>query len=500
MSQDSLVIADFGPSPTLNTIPAELVAHIVVFLDPSSIQGVLRTCKRIYDVALPLSVRTFKSNYQLSSIHPEAYSKDESTAECIRLYRFLRYVAITKPELAKEVRILDIPTLLRPHVKLSMPFPEDIDAYRQMTAAVSSLRPYSGLIHTLSGSLWGSWLGAITLLVLICPKLERLHVPTTVSRFLRPTVLPQLSEAEGSTDDQRPLSHLREWHHRCWTLGSHRADEYEITAAFLRLPRLVSFEASHAVFKNSVDMIPSSIVQFSDFMPQGSSSVERIYLHYSRLDPGMMGLFTQASKGLRSFYFTRALTLGIGDRLFAQEVMPRDLMEGIVRHADTLESLCVDFDDDSAKSGWPQRPERICLGTDLQKMTALKMLATGMQALTGMLHKVPYDDAWRQTPLEVEGAPTLVQCLPDNLEQLEIHGCSGKILAQAQELLDAISSGSRFRRLRRVSLIFGAGWIKPSDVALTCGSPSTELRFEFLSNVERWRRRQERSLMTMPLM
>lgn len=62
-------------------------------------------------------------------------------------------------------------------------------------------------------------------------------------------------------------------------------------------------------------------------------------------------------------------------------------------------------------------------------MHALKSLTIGMQELTGMLASKPWNhdqiEAIRQVPLKVEGAPRIIDWLPNNLEYLMIHSVVG---------------------------------------------------------------------------
>lgn len=90
------------------------------------------------------------------------------------------------------------------------------------------------------------------------------------------------------------------------------------------------------------------------------------------------------------------------------DMMPRDLLEALLPHACSLESSYVNFNDYAYQSSWSGKTERLYMGYELREM----------QALTGMSDTRPEDS---DLPFEIEGAPTLVDCLPENLEKLEIH-------------------------------------------------------------------------------
>lgn len=83
---------------SLLSLPLEIQSQILWFLIPSSIQSihaVLYTCKQLYNIALPLSVHT----YRYTKASSEARSRS-------RILQFLHNFTITKPELASCVKAI----------------------------------------------------------------------------------------------------------------------------------------------------------------------------------------------------------------------------------------------------------------------------------------------------------------------------------------------------------------------------------------------------------
>jgi hypothetical protein len=471
--------------PQLMNVPPELQMGIVSYLDHASLQAILRTCKQLYAITLPWSVRAYKSKFQPGGgRRAEFVDVWKATMARVQLSQFLRYVTIVRPELAQEVRTLDVPALPVVTESKSIPSDDDLPFFRQL-AATFTIDP-DVFVKRLQ---LGYPVGVLALLIAACPRLERLCVPSDTRSAIREVLAaaaanPSVNDESGC--GQRPLAHLREvYHHFDWVVRKYR-QMLDDTVSFFRLPSLESYEAMRPPFNGDDDPDMDPGAYFRSRVPERSSPVEHIILRQATLSPLMMINLIQSCRALRSFDFTWC----INDRA-PREAMPRGLMDGTLCHASTLEYLHANFEDDWQKRGWAQQPDRITLGTDLRQMTALKTLVMSMHVLTGMLHSAPYrtlmPEDEPQMPLEVEGAPRLVQCLPNNLEDLEIHGCWGKILEQAQELLDVAATGSRFRRLRRFALFFDKEKMETEDLGLCCKSPKTKLEIIFQTREERWK-------------
>ena len=205
--------------------------------------------------------------------------------------------------------------------------------------------------------------------------------------------------------------------------------------------------------------------EFFAAIPRHSSRVESIALVDSCVSAVALPAILGACKALRSFKFTPGAHC-----MNDLEFMPRDLTQAILPFASTLEHLHVNYGDSWNRKGWKDEPRRIPMGLGLRRMTALRRLVTGMQALTGMLHG-RYLVAG--SPLEVDGAPTLVECLPENLVHLGVLDCGLPIMPQNRELLDNIITGRRFQRLKRIRLAFNSMYLERGIgvVELVCGAP-----------------------------
>lgn len=296
----------------------------------------------------------------------------------------------------------------------------------------------------------------------MCPRLEVFYYgePYEPRNLLRLLSIASKAQQHG---DKQLLSHLHDVYHESTEPMYGYLMFSESATSFLQLPSLRSYEC---VLANGGEYSGETFKA----LPRRSSTVESISLRNSYISSTALEAMLGACKAFCSFEYTRGFYHAYDD-----ELMPRDLTEAILPFAPRLEYLYANYEDDCCKDGWEDHPEKISMGLELRKMTALKTLVTGMQALTGMLDGQPEVVFGDGIPLEVEGAPTLAECLPENLEHLEIHGCGKAILSQAQELLDVISTGPRFQRLNRVGLLFNAEMIERGDIQLTCGASKVQL-------------------------
>lgn len=90
-----------GVSPFLrlsSEIQLTILHHLIP--SPKSIHALCKTCKHLYDIALPLSVHTFR-NLDTGECFDE---NNEGAAS--KTIKFLRYITLTKPHLAQHVRCL----------------------------------------------------------------------------------------------------------------------------------------------------------------------------------------------------------------------------------------------------------------------------------------------------------------------------------------------------------------------------------------------------------
>lgn len=99
-----------GQNSDLLSLPPEILDDILARSQPESIQALLRTCKELHQIALPISVRAFR------------------IVECTKPHRkraFLRYITITKPDLDVFVRSIIFDSFTTTAVKYDSPDSEE---------------------------------------------------------------------------------------------------------------------------------------------------------------------------------------------------------------------------------------------------------------------------------------------------------------------------------------------------------------------------------------
>ena len=468
-------------SAMLLCIPAEIQFQILSLLVPSSLESVravLYTCKQLYNVALPLSVHTYQNSPSGEVRRPRSRSRNLG---------FLRYIVITKPDLARSVKSIALnssSTGSGPKVDDNVQQPlgatsDEVAAYadRILDMFSSETDPLSYNWYLIYRELLeGIWNGVedaeIALLLLFCSRLENLALgrPISLDMLLRlkaagtdyqqpDQILP------GSEGSNQLLSCLRSVYHEAKDIMPGYLGFSQLAEIVFQLPQIRSYECiltvgDHQTYRHFADI------------PKGSSPLEHITLRKSRVNSDTLHAMFDACNSLRSFEYIR----GGSDEMEANEIRPRDLMSAVLIHAETLESLHANFEHGWQKAAWAEEEERkeeLCMGLSLQKLLALKSLTMGMPALTGMtLDQIDFaSSAGDSSPLKMEPAPTLLQCLPENLEDLQIHSCGPQILVQAQEFLDAVAAGKRFQKLKQIRLLFEEEQISHSAMALTCNKP-----------------------------
>lgn len=122
-------------------------------------------------------------------------------------------------------------------------------------------------------------------------------------------------------------------------------------------------------------------------------------------------------------------------------------------------------------------------------MTALRYLNIGMQALTGMFDPIAIKR--QDLPLQIEGAPRVVDSLPEGLHELRIRECGKAIVGQAAELLDTIEKRQRFQNLQCIVLMFKEENIEIEDVEqsfpeLAAESARYSLAMSFQNRAMHW--------------
>lgn len=457
--------------PPLLRLPAELHTRILGHLISSTgttepIFPVLYTCKQLYHVALPLSV------YKFQKRGPRSQDDQPRRAQVVK---FLRYITITKPELAHQVKVVVAenwpPIVCQARLGPFGPTKDEMEVYRALIYKKIGHSEVEGFEAT--REYWicdverGTSDALYALLMIVCTGLKEFCFAEPVLSTYLPLVLGAATTPLG---DDPPLSQLRKAYHEGNSPASGYQDWDNDAAPLFKLPNLRSYEC-----------VCARVTARSEFrhVEPRSSTVEHICFRSSRIASSAIHYVVGACKSLRSFEYTR----GVPHSAF-NELMPLELMNALLPHANTLESLYLNVDEEDLfnKTDWENNPKILFLGHQLKEMVALKTLVIGMQPLTGMLDidnpNAGAGNLWPRIDV-IEGAPRLAECLPENLERLEVFCCGRLILDQAQELLDLISLGERFRRLRHVRLLFNMERIDWNSVKLNCSLPSVRLEVVF---------------------
>ncbi|VUC36164.1 unnamed protein product [Clonostachys rosea] len=444
-------------------IQSQIFSHLIVSYGPSPIHSVLRTCRQLYQVALPLSVQIFRNTAPLSASGGPC-SKARNT-------QFLHYILVSKPELAKyiETLIFGIFSSSDCEDEHEASIPVDVSIYEQRIKSMlgaATFRDYKPECSRWIADLRrGSTDAQVALILLTCPNVKSLcfEEPEGAQNVL---FLLRLSRTLSSSarPTKIPVSNLRE----VYGEATHKNFGYKMgsqeVSALLALPSLRSYEIALAGSRREPEKALASL-------PSRFSSIEELTLYRSYVSGSVINSLISACKHLRSFVFTRGL-YGLPEPY----MQARDIMEAILPHAATLENLHLNLDDDWYQKGPPQR---LYMGTELRRMVALKKLRIGMRALTGMLDAHPHGTHGAEVLYEIDGAPRLTECLPENLEHLVIHGCGRNILDQAHELLRVIQNEGRFSHLECIHFLFNHENIDPSEVQLRPGIPKPRLLVVF---------------------
>ncbi|PHH66919.1 hypothetical protein CDD81_5271 [Ophiocordyceps australis] len=200
-------------------------------------------------------------------------------------------------------------------------------------------------------------------------------------------------------------------------------------------------------------------ISFGNFIETSSSTVEHIVLRRSRLAPGALLAIIGCCIQLRSFEYIRGNCFPD----IENDSMPCHLMQAILQHKETLESLVIDFDDYAQREIWWEafrEPDEFYLGYHFNKMQALKKLVVAMQLVTGVTlaynhTQVPGDGMYNIVPFAVaDGAPSLLSCLPKELEELTVFSCEAIGVPMFKELIEAVKSGQYLVKLRKIMILY----------------------------------------------
>ncbi|OHE99489.1 F-box domain-containing protein [Colletotrichum orchidophilum] len=454
-------------SPGLVGLPLEIQNHILEDLassHPASIRAILLTSKQFYQAALHLSVQTYES--AAGPKNTSQYAQKRS-----RNLDFLRYIVITKPQLAQYVRRITIK-----HVSTSLiyrtapsskkplgPESDEIGVYADMIDASGlsdHVEEWQAVRHEwLRGLADGLVEQQIGLLFLACPRIEFLELGTP----LAPRLLPRLIKAaalHGKSMKSPLLHHLREYYGEP-EMPKSLFHFFNIGKEFLQLPQLRTFTCASLSSSG-----PNGHLFDEDANPPECSHVQNLTLLDANITKEGLSTVIRACRKLKSFHWTP------GDSSFLDmQIKLQDLAQAMSPHRDNIECLHINYHGQWRDQEWYVQREGLFIGTFLRDMISLKTLHIGMEAFTGFtdLWTVPslYNRLSQEEKLlELEQVPRLVNHIPPNLESLELHGCTMEILPHVQELVDLYQTGQRFANLRMLWLHFNTELVDSNKVSL----------------------------------
>ncbi|CAH0044171.1 unnamed protein product [Clonostachys solani] len=476
-------------SISLLSLPPEIQTHILAHLVSSfgkpSIHAVLRTCKRLYEIALPLSVHVYRN--------AAPFSDGGGVCSRARNVQFLRYIVISKPELAKHVKTIILGRFSSEnnpatHMK-DIAQPQDIICTKEeLLVYQHAIEDVLDHLNYDRNSNWsGEWVedlskgcsdAQVALIMLICPNIQTLlfEQATEPRQFIRLLQmvgsLNSLKPPHGKLNISQPtipLSKVEDVFHEATDFEEGYEMFHEQGPAIFHLPRLRFYEGN-LIYG---DMLAAE--KFDRLQP-GSSPVEEITLRASTVaGPALMSIL-KACRALKKFEYTHNSFIKYYNRM-----KPREILEALLLHSETLEDVRVNMHDEWDKGWeWQDHPECLYMGTQLSQLHSLKTLTVSSQCLTGILPGPPVNNDSYQPPMpiQIEEAPTLIECLPESLESLKILGCGEAIWETATELLRTVEQGVRFTKLTYICFLFSE-WLMKSEMDLHCYSPHVRLEIGY---------------------
>ncbi|KAF5021911.1 hypothetical protein F66182_6059 [Fusarium sp. NRRL 66182] len=434
-------------------LPPELQRRIVWYLTAptcfKSIHSLLYVCKQLYEIALPFSVHT----YWGASLPWDPARAPRSRN---RHLQFLRYILVTKPELAQHARtmILGSWPISGPEYNCDLQ-QDELEIYKDLIHATF---PSQSQDDTQARAEWITALDecsqdtAVALLLFSCTRIKTLILgePTEAEGLLR--VLSTAARRNGSSDENmqgRFLTKLEDFYHES-TETKYGYLEFHKQAQFVfQIPSIRSYEC---IMMNG----PQRCSEELNRIPRRSSNIESIFVRRSCSSPATLHSLVGACRSLREFEYTSGVY-----HMYEMEMTPRDVLEALLPHAESLEYLYVNLEETWDKLGWEEDPSRTYMGVELRQMVKLKRLTVGSQTICGLLddlYRLPFDSS------QIENAPSLAQCLPEQLESLEIHSCGKPSLPVLAEFLETLRQKDRFQSLRSVKFAFNQGYIQQADI------------------------------------
>ncbi|SCV52634.1 uncharacterized protein FFB14_12703 [Fusarium fujikuroi] len=445
--------------PLLLTLPPEIQSQIISLVADStdfrSVHSLLFSCKQLYAIALPFSVRTF-----CDTPRPEIPKKGSVARS--RILQFLSYVSIIKPELARHVHTI------RLHDWLTGDFckgtvhidANDLISYKQL---IFKILPEKLGYHTHYSSRWiwaleaGLEDAAVALLLALCTNVKDLTYGHPRDPVCFCYVVIAANGGCGRRRVQLPpsqlLTKLRNVKHESHNIEEGYRDFYDHAQWLFCVPSIRSYECVGA---SSPEMDEFDIYP----MDRGCSNIESIILRDSWCVPRAIHSLIGACKDLRKLTYTCDIKKRSEYHDF--EVTARDIMEALFPHDNSLEYLHLDLMEEARTGSCLRGPrERLYMGAELRQMHKLKSLVLGSQNMCGLLGNGIVYHYTRDTSIQ---PPRVVECIPEYLEHLEIHSCGRNIISQLEEFLHTLIYPGRFSNLSSVRFIFNGNWVEEEEM------------------------------------
>lgn len=383
-------------------IPLEVLYSITSLLNPSDLSRLSRTCKQIHQLATPRLWRSYRKYNQ------QPYSP------------FLRTI-LTNPGLARHIEELRVADATQDDPREISE--EDIQLFQ---SAVSKLQLPTKFQDRLKAGIRDGHSDPM-LAVILC------NLPNLKNLFLdRPESCEFLCELFDRADSSSVLDNIRRF-------SMETEDHLFSTGPCHEYGSMFNIAHEVQIIHLSDDSMSPS--RFRD----GSSSVEHLHILASCMGPDAMRVFVRSCRTLRTFNYTFGKVRDNEDHF-----RPREAVEELRRHVDTLEELTMLYDDDHVKMPlYDLTAREWYMGTGLRRFTRLKKLRSGMHSLLGLLHsQSDAMEAYPANPQADKERPELVDVLPASIEHLSILYADARIIPHLQKVGDVREK--QFPNLKKV--------------------------------------------------
>ncbi|VUC37020.1 unnamed protein product [Clonostachys rosea] len=460
-----------GPgSAPIYRVPIEVWHRIFSYLakpwgSPENL-SILLLSKKLYHVALPLTVNRFENPIGLK--YDDNSGLEAQFARFKRRNaRFLRLMLIQKPELSPYVQSLCMRSLT---VDNQQPFAEhserDLEFYADWLVNNLNLAiPFDSAVECIDSLGKGCADAHFAFLIAHLPGLAAVsYNPAYVEQDADAKRALELAESPGTTAIRRfhntllPLrsidfsaygrSPLEIWHFR--------PDRF--------LPAMFTKPFLESILRTHVTGDDSLALGFEELPPR-ASPVKHIYLFQSKATHRMLQALLNSCESVVSF--TLEGGRDSADVKIGPEVRPRDMIESLLPHKRTLRRLVTTFDAHQSLSPPEIMAGKSFFGRQLADMTALTRLTADMESITGVSFrqmkswsKVVQEPKWMALP---DNTPSVAQCLPASLKYLEVRNCTFVFAELMQEFLQQIGPGKLCPKLKHVRLLFNYTNLRDKD-------------------------------------